>query len=90
MTTGELLVELSGLPTGTAIVHLMAIEAGGGGPGGTTIIDSFSAVLEGDVEVLLADDTIDVVVENEMTGEVDQSGITGIVSGDIDVDLECS
>ena len=68
-------------------------EAGTGeptGPGGTTIIDSFTAMLEGDVEVELADDTIDVVVENEMTGEVDQSGITGTVSGDIDVDLECS
>jgi hypothetical protein len=30
-TTGELLVTLSGEPTGTAMFHLQTIEAGGGG-----------------------------------------------------------
>lgn len=30
-TVGELLVSLSGLPTGTVAEHLLAIETGGGG-----------------------------------------------------------
>lgn len=37
MNAGQYLVALSGLPTGTAAAHLMAIQAGGGAGTGQTV-----------------------------------------------------
>jgi len=62
---------------------------GGGGPGGTTIIDSFIAALEADASVMLEDDELVITVEPEYTGTEDDTNYDGEVSGDIDVDLEC-
>ena len=44
-TTGELLVSLSDLSTGTALDHLMNIT-GGGGPSGTVLADFGKLALE--------------------------------------------
>lgn len=40
MNTGQRLVELSGLPSGSALAHFAAItQTGGTGPGGTTLVN---------------------------------------------------
>ena len=62
----------------------------GEGPGGTVIIDAFTAQLSGDVAVEIDDDTILVTVEDDYSSEVDSDNIGGTVSGDIDVEVDCS
>lgn len=46
MTTGELLVALSGLPTGTALQHLQAIQARIGSGGGDNYFAKFFVVAQ--------------------------------------------
>ena len=47
MNAGQYLVALSGLATGTAAAHLLAIQAGvGSGPGQTIFASQFVAVIE--------------------------------------------
>ena len=92
MTTGERLVTLSGLPgVETAMTHYLAIDtSGGGGPGGTTIIDAFTAELSGDIMVEIEDEMVTVTLDTEFDSEVDGDNIDGTVSGDIDVEVDCS
>jgi hypothetical protein len=66
------------------------LGTGTGGPGETIFIDSFMAVLDDDPIVELTDDTLDVVLDEEVIGDAEEDGIVGVVEDDVDVDLECS
>lgn len=46
MNTGQHLVALSGLASGTAAAHLLAIQAGGSGPGQTVFASQFAVTFE--------------------------------------------
>jgi hypothetical protein len=85
-TTGEKLVELSSLSTGTALEHLLAITTGGGGSGETIYVDrifatvtpdaagdvtdSISATVADDIAAELADD-IEAELDDDVKGEID-------------------
>jgi DNA repair ATPase RecN len=56
VTTGEKLVELSDLSTGTALEHLLAITTGGAGTGDTVIIDGIRAVVSDQVSAAVVGD----------------------------------
>ena len=85
-TTGEKLVELSSLSTGTALEHLLAITTGGGGTGETIIVDMIRAEitpnLESEVEAELAAtvaDELDASISEDIDSELDDT-----LKGDID------
>jgi len=78
-TTGELLVSLSDLSTGTALEHLQNITGGGGGVTGIALADFADLVLEPalDLEVSF-DDVLDV----EGSDDVRLSGDDGMEIAD--------
>jgi len=72
MTTGEKLVELSSLSTGTALQHLLAITTGGGGgPGETVYIDHVLGTVAELVAGAVADDTIHARIHDDQAAELD-------------------
>ena len=84
-TTGEKLVELSSLSTGTALAHLLAIT-GGGGTGQTIYVDRIFAdvqmELDGNIEADIAgdvEDRISAAIDDELAAELDDN-----IGGDID------
>ena len=84
-TTGEKLVELSSLSTGTALEHLLAITTGGG-TGQTIYVDQISAEIDldagADIVADLAgdlDDNISASIDDELAAELDET-----IQGDID------
>ena len=70
-TTGEQLISLSSLSTGTALEHLLAITAGSG-PGETIIVDSVDVQIEPGFRIELANDEIEVTVVRGI--DVEQDG----------------
>jgi len=72
MTTGEKIVELSGLSTGTAMDHLLAIITGGGT--GDVLVE---AILEASVSV---DSMTCEVLDDSMICEVDEGVLECVVT----------
>jgi len=71
-TTGEKLVELSDLSTGTALQHLLAITGGGGtGPGETVYIDHVLGTVAELVLGTVADDSIQATIFDDHDAELD-------------------
>jgi len=86
-TTGEKLVELSSLSTGTALEHLLAITTGGGGGTGETIyVDRIAAVVAGAVVGSIAADGIRATIaddqEAELAGDI-QATVTDEIEGEV-------
>jgi hypothetical protein len=86
-TTGERLVELSGLPTGTALDHLLAIETGGGtGTGETIYVDRIAAELADAVLGTVAEDSIRATIHDDQEAELAddiQATVTDEIEGEV-------
>jgi hypothetical protein len=67
-TTGERLVSISTLLTGTAMDHFLNISTGAGG---TVFVDGILCALESDAAVELEPDYV-VVIEEEPEAEMDE------------------
>ena len=78
-TTGEYLVGISTLTTGTALEHFLNISAGTG-TGYPYPVDSIIAALEGDVLVVAESDEYSVTVDAE--------DISAEIATELDADLE--
>ena len=87
-TTGERLVTLSELLTvETAMVHYLAITTGGGGPGGTIVVDFDDLELEPEVDLELGVDD-DLMIEGD--GELELDGDDELnLEGDGDLEVDC-
>ena len=87
-TTGERLVTLSELLTvETAMTHFVAIETGGGGPGGTIVVDVGTLTLEPEVDLDLGVDE-DLLLGSD--GDLEMDGDDElIVEGDDDLEVDC-
>ena len=88
-TTGEHLVTLSELLTvETAMTHFVAIETGGGGPGGTIVADVGTLTLEPEADLDLGVDD-DLLLDADVDLEIDGDGeLTVDADGDLEVDCE--
>ena len=88
-TTGEHLVTLSELLTvETAMVHYLAIETGGGGPGGTIVVDVGTLTLEPEVDLDLGvDDDLLLSPDGDLEMDGDEE-LTVEADGDLEVDCE--
>lgn len=65
-------------------------DVGTGSGEGTRIVDAITGVVEDEPILELESDNFEVTVEENITGEAGDEGITGVIEGDIDVDMECS
>lgn len=87
-TTGERLVTLSELPgVETAMVHFLAITTGGGGPGGTVLVDMADVEFErtGDLELAAGGE---LTVEGSDDLDSDSGGDLNLTD-DADLEVGC-
>ena len=87
-TTGERLVAISTLSTGTALEHFLNISTGGAGAAYPVAVDDIVVVVEGVTQVVAETDTLNVVVEPGVDSDLG-GGVTADLEGETDVDLEC-